>query len=154
YLAHRAGADHFLRIPDELDDLASLIADKQSRLISFPEPAITKEPALADATGRVLIIDDTETNRVLATRQLRQLGLASDTAQDGREGLDKAAGDRYATILVDDQMPVMDGAEFIRRWRAFEAANGRSRTPVIAMTAHAQVGDRERYLSIGADDYL
>jgi CheY-like chemotaxis protein/HPt (histidine-containing phosphotransfer) domain-containing protein len=91
---------------------------------------------------------------VLAARQLAELGLNCETATNGLEGLQKAIVDDYLAILVDASMPVMDGNEFVRRWRDFEATRGGSRTPVIAMTAHALAGDAERFKAVGTDDYL
>jgi CheY-like chemotaxis protein len=154
YRAHRVGADHIVRLPEELADIVTFLAAEKGQLSLPAVPGTARPKPFAAATDKILIIDDTETNRVLATRQLQQLGLASDTAADGQEGLEKAAARSYSAILIDDSMPVMDGAEFMRRWREFEAERGRPRTPLIAMTARAQVGEAERYLSLGADDYL
>jgi signal transduction histidine kinase/CheY-like chemotaxis protein/HPt (histidine-containing phosphotransfer) domain-containing protein len=155
YRAHRAGADHLIHFPDEVADIIPLAA-RAARHANAPTVAATEraKPFAAWAGKKILVIDDTLTNRVLAVRQLAELGLACDTAVNGLDGLEKATAGDYLAILVDASMPVMDGNEFVRRWRDFEAARGGSRTPVIAMTAHALAGDAERFKSIGTDDYL
>jgi len=102
----------------------------------------------------VLIIDDAATNCALAERQLARLGFASDCAENGQEGLNKAAAKTYSLILVDSSMPVMDGPTFTQNFREFERAHGRDHVPVIALTAHALRGDAERLLAAGMDDYL
>jgi CheY-like chemotaxis protein/HPt (histidine-containing phosphotransfer) domain-containing protein len=102
----------------------------------------------------VLVIDDTPMNVVIAQRQLAQMGLIPDTAADGREGLEKAMARPYAIILVDVSMPEMDGFEFTRRYRAFEA--GRAdwpRVPVVAVTGNALDGDEQACLDAGMDAY-
>jgi two-component system sensor histidine kinase/response regulator len=102
----------------------------------------------------VLIIDDAATNRPLAVRQLARLGLSSDSAQDGLEGLEKATSRNCSLILVDGSMPLMDGPTFAQRYREFEKSQGRPRLPLVAMTAHALRGDAERLTAAGMDDYL
>ena len=115
----------------------------------------TKPGALA---GRgdglpVLVIDDTAMNQAVVQRQLRRLGLSSEIAGDGARGLELATSRPYAAILVDCWMPVMDGYEFTRRFRAWEAETGR-RTPVIATTAHALTEDIGTSLEAGMDYHL
>lgn len=155
YRAHRAGADHTICFPEEFADLVTVAAcpsgktDVQATL-AHQRP----KPLAAWRERKVLVIDDTSTNRVLAARQLAELGLDCETATNGLEGLEKAMANDYVVILVDASMPVMDGNEFVRRWRDFETARGNSRTPVIAMTAHALAGDAERFKAAGTDDYL
>jgi two-component system, sensor histidine kinase and response regulator len=155
YRAHRAGADHLIHIPDDVADIVPLAA-RATRTAKAPTVAATERPKpfAAWAGRKILVIDDTLTNRVLAVRQLAELGLNSETAVNGLDGLEKATAGDYVAILVDASMPVMDGNEFVRRWRDFETARGGLRTPVIAMTAHALAGDAERFKSIGTDDYL
>ncbi|MBI1388996.1 MAG: response regulator [bacterium] len=101
----------------------------------------------------ILVVDDTATNRTLARNQLQELGCRCDFAVNGAEALEKACNQKYPLILVDCSMPIMDGFEFTRRFREFENQTG-ERTPVIAMTAHAVAGDRERCIDAGMDDYL
>jgi signal transduction histidine kinase/DNA-binding response OmpR family regulator len=105
------------------------------------------------STGRatVLVVDDNEINRLVAGELLRDFGYASDTACDGAEAIAKVERTTYAAILMDCQMPGMDGLEATRRIRAMPAPKGT--TPIIALTAHALAGDRERVLEAGMDDY-
>ncbi|MDP1525181.1 MAG: ATP-binding protein [Rhodocyclaceae bacterium] len=102
----------------------------------------------------VLLVEDNLTNQKLAQIQLRKLGYETHIVADGQQAV--AAFDTlpFAAILMDCQMPVMDGFEATTLIRKAEAAEGRPRIPIIAMTANAMQGDRERCLAIGMDDYL
>jgi signal transduction histidine kinase/CheY-like chemotaxis protein/HPt (histidine-containing phosphotransfer) domain-containing protein len=100
----------------------------------------------------VLVVDDNEINRLVAVDLLNELGYRSEIACDGQEALEKAGAGTYSAILMDCQMPRMDGYEATRRIRELPAPN--SRVPIIALTAHALVGDRDRVLSAGMDDYI
>ena len=153
YRALRAGADHVVSVPAGLAELALLAATDEHHP-SMAQRQAEKPTPFSAIKDKILVIDDTLTNRMLASRQLVQLGLACDVALDGGEGLEKAFANKYAAILVDGSMPVVDGAEFIRRWRAREKEQNAGRTPLIAMTAHTLVSDAQRFLSLGADDYL
>ncbi|HEY2033025.1 MAG TPA: ATP-binding protein [Rhizomicrobium sp.] len=153
YRAHRKGADYVVRIPQDIVDIPALITRTIKHVHAVSAPVGRAAP-FANSAGTILVIDDLHTNRMLAARQLQHLGLRCDSASDGSEGLAKASAGSYSAILVDGSMPTMDGSEFIRRWRALEASKGSMRLPVIAMTAHTLVGDAERFLSLGADDYL
>ena len=101
--------------------------------------------------ARVLLAEDNEVNRLVAQELLAELGIACDCAGDGLEAIDCAQRTRYAAILMDIQMPKLDGIETTRRLKA----DARTRdVPVVALTAHAMSGDRERFLQAGMDDYL
>jgi CheY-like chemotaxis protein len=117
-----------------------------------PVPVGT-EPA-PHADKRVLLVEDTEMNRQLARILLVRHGLTVDEAHDGAQALAALERQRYALVLMDCMMPVMDGYEATRRLRAWEAARSGPRTPVVALTASAVAGERERCLAAGADDYL
>lgn len=82
----------------------------------------------------VLVVDDYPINRMVAAKQLESLGLGCDVAADGRDGLERFQAGRYALVLTDLSMPVMDGYEFAKACRAFEEGTGR-RTPIAAMSA-------------------
>ncbi len=101
---------------------------------------------------RVLLVEDNLVNRELALELLHDLGLITDVAHHGREAVEKLQNTRYDLVLMDIQMPEMDGLEATRRIRAFEVHE--PHTPIIAMTAQAMSGDRERCLEAGMDDYL
>jgi CheY-like chemotaxis protein len=99
--------------------------------------------------GRVLVVDDSSINQVVAVRMLEKAGCRCDVAANGLEAVSALSSAPYDLVFMDCQMPEMDGFEATRRIRA----EGR-RVPIIAMTAGATVGDRERCLDAGMDDYI
>jgi len=108
------------------------------------------------ARARVLVVDDNLVNQRLAARMLEKLGCAVQVAQNGREAVDNWKRGSLDTIFMDVQMPEMDGFEATHLIREAEAtaAGALPRTPIVAMTAHALVDDRERCLSAGMDVYV
>jgi len=111
-----------------------------------------ERPALA--TGlQVLLVDDNAVNRKVASRLLERHGLVVTMAVDGRDAVEKWSAAEFDLVFMDVQMPVLDGFQATAEIRALEAARGRH-TPILAMTAHAMTGDRERCLQAGMDDYL
>ena len=126
-----------------------------SRYVSTPAAAVPAPAPALPATGkRVLLVEDTEMNRLLASILLKKLDWEVDEAHDGAQALAALEQQRYDIVLMDCMMPVMDGYEATRRFRLWEQAQARARTPVVALTASAIEGDRERCLAAGADDYL
>jgi two-component system sensor histidine kinase/response regulator len=103
--------------------------------------------------SRILVADDNETNQMVAVQMLRRLGCHSEVAANGLEVVEALKKIPFDAILMDCQMPEMDGYEATRAIRASEAASGRH-VPIIAMTANAMRGDREKCLQAGMDDYL
>jgi CheY-like chemotaxis protein len=103
------------------------------------EPAVAPSapgPVPAPLAGHVLLVEDNRINQMVAARMLGRLGLSHDIAEDGRVALEKLRRGDYDLVLMDMQMPVMDGIEATRALRALEAEQaGRRRLPVIAMTA-------------------
>jgi CheY-like chemotaxis protein len=103
---------------------------------------------------RLLLVEDNSVNLLVAQRLLQVLGCTVTTATDGEQGLLQLQTRAFDLVLMDCQMPVLDGYSATRRWREQEAAEGRPRLPIVAMTANAMAGDRERCLQAGMDDYL
>jgi PAS domain S-box-containing protein len=118
-----------------------------------PRPLPTVAQAEAERS-LILIVDDHPTNRVVIGRQLALAGYASEAAEDGEQGLAQWRSGRYALVLSDVHMPVMDGYQMARALRDEEKKSGRPRTPVVALTAAALKGEAERCLAAGMDDYL
>jgi CheY-like chemotaxis protein/anti-sigma regulatory factor (Ser/Thr protein kinase) len=102
----------------------------------------------------VLLVEDNPVNQKVAMMLLQRRGYRVQLAENGRAALEAFAHARFSAILMDMQMPVMDGIEATREIRNMEALRQVARTPIIAMTANAMEGDRERCLEAGMDDYI
>jgi CheY-like chemotaxis protein/HPt (histidine-containing phosphotransfer) domain-containing protein len=117
-------------------------------------PANLRQPAAIPAGGehkaRILVADDNATNQAVLLAQLGKLGYQADTAANGAEALEALGRGAYGLVLMDCEMPVMDGYEATRRIRA----SGDPHLPIVAVTASATPGDRARCLSAGMSDFL
>ena len=135
---------------DLLDALVQALA-----VPGIAAPARPRREAVGPAVRpmRVLLAEDNLVNQRLALRLLEKLGHTVAVAPNGQEALEAAAREAFDLILMDVQMPVVDGIEATGRIRRAEAATGRH-VPIIALTAHAMKGDRERCLAAGMDGYL
>ena len=100
----------------------------------------------------ILLVEDNPTNQLVAVRMLQQRGYEVDVASDGRGALDRYASRAYSAILMDCQMPVLDGYQATAEIRRRESAD--LHVPILAMTANTMKGDRDKCLSSGMDDYL
>ena len=112
-------------------------------------PAAEKGPVAGPLS--ILLVEDNAVNQRVACLMLQRLGYAPDTAANGTEAVQKALAGDYDLVLMDIQMPEMDGLEATRRIRK---ARDRGRPRIIALTAHALAGERERCMEAGMDDYL
>ncbi|MFC3658166.1 ATP-binding protein [Xanthomonas hyacinthi] len=118
------------------------------------DPDAAAGPASPPADYRLLLVEDNPANLLVAQKLLDVLGYRSDSAADGAAALAQLAAQPYDLVLMDCQMPVLDGYAATRQWRQSEAAAARPRLPIVAMTANAMAGDRQRCLEAGMDDYL
>jgi two-component system, sensor histidine kinase len=125
----------------------------QAAPVTHAPPAVTQ--ALPKLAGRVLVVDDNEVNALVAEAMLKRLGVAADRVVDGQQALAAMASGRYAAVLMDCRMPVLDGWSATRRWRLDEAARGGvPRLPIIGVTANVSAADREHCHAAGMDDFL
>ncbi len=145
------GSSFWFTIPFEVLSAPSL---------SQPHPGSASAPATVELstpprTGlRILIAEDNEVNQIVTREVLTQGGHTCDLVPDGRCAAESVRTARYDVVLMDCQMPVMDGFEATRLIRRNEAAVGGGRhTPIVALTANAMKGDRERCLEAGMDGY-
>ena len=99
---------------------------------------------------RILLVEDNEMNRDMLSRRLKRNGYEVVSAVDGQQGIDMALSERPDIIVMDMSLPVIDGWEATRRIKANDATR---KIPVIALTAHAMAGDREKAMEMGCDDY-
>jgi signal transduction histidine kinase/ActR/RegA family two-component response regulator len=125
-----------------------------------PAPAAQK-PAAATAVPselardlRVLLAEDNPVNQMVALKQLMKLGCMVDIAKNGIEAVEAWQKGKYQAILMDCEMPELDGYEAARKIRELETAHNLSPVRIIAMTAHAMQGDRDRCLAAGMNDYV
>ena len=120
-----------------------------------PLPSVAQPDAVADTVDsrRILVVEDNPVNREIAKYMLRELGHEVVLREDGKQALDILEHESFDLVLMDCQMPVLDGFSATRELRLREQATG-NRTPVIALTANAVKGDREACLEAGMDDYL
>jgi CheY-like chemotaxis protein len=100
--------------------------------------------------AKILLVEDNEMNRDMLSRRLKRLGHEVVIAVDGQQGVDMAGSESPDIILMDMSLPVIDGWDATRRVKANEATRG---IPVIALTAHAMAGDREKAIEAGCEDY-
>jgi CheY-like chemotaxis protein len=113
-------------------------------------PAADEGPADGVLAGlRILVVEDNSTNRIIATKLLEQIGAFVETASDGYLGVEAAARGGFDLILMDVQMPGIDGLEAARRVRALDTPAGR--TPIVALTANVLSHQRQAYLDAGMD---
>jgi signal transduction histidine kinase/CheY-like chemotaxis protein len=138
--------------PLRLSELYNCIVGSLSERIRLSSGRQPQAPMVKAGRGRLLIVDDNEINQYVAKEQVEQAGFEADIAPNGEVALAKLKSNRYNAVLMDCQMPVMDGYTATRLIREWEG--DRQHTPIIALTAHAMVGERDKVLAAGMDDYL
>ncbi|MBW8311667.1 MAG: response regulator, partial [Rhizobium sp.] len=164
---------HALLLPRQIggselrNAIGSFLSAQTSPRTPEPEPEPLPERTLVGPTGedsgdtgkgrlrgRILLVEDNPVNLMVAQRLVGLLGLHCETADNGEKALDRMQQGNLDLVLMDCQMPVKDGYTASREWRQFEVAQNLARLPIIAMTANAMAGDRQKCLDAGMDDYL
>lgn len=174
-LARQAGFVAYLTKPirhDQLSNclrtvlgLSGVVNEGTPAVATVPAPPLITQHTLADieSAPRILVAEDNLINQKLTIRILEKLGYQSDVVENGQEALAALAKGSYALVLMDCQMPVVDGFEATKLLRQREATAQESAAPdsytthhipIVALTANAMRGDRERCLAAGMDDYL
>lgn len=152
--------------PGELVTFLSAIVNKAP--LPKPDPVPVNEPSISvtveaaepetptrqSEKTRALVVDDNEVNRVITRRMLERMHVAVEVCADGSEAVRATMQDSYDIIFMDCQMPELDGYQATAEIRRQEQEQGRSSTVIVAMTANAMDGDKERCLSVGMNDYL
>jgi CheY-like chemotaxis protein len=138
--------------------ITGLLANQQRRhgedsVDAVPSPASPRRAAARSISRTILLTDDNVVNQRVALRILEREGHNVVIAGNGKEALAALDQQRFDVVLMDAQMPEMDGLETTAAIRQRERGTGK-RTPIIAMTAHAMTGDRERCLAAGMDGYI
>ena len=143
-----AGATHLLAEPFTGLDVLRVLGHE-------PGPEDVSDPAVPRTlAAHVLVVEDHPVNREVVTAVLESLGCRVSAAENGRKALDACCEARFDLVLMDIQMPEMDGRQATLGIRAHEAARGLPRMPVVALTANALKEDRDACLAAGMDDYL
>lgn len=108
----------------------------------------------AEISGRVLLVEDNATNQLLMGAILKKMQIQYDLAKDGLEAVTAFEERKYDLILMDENMPNMSGSQATQKIRELEMESNLGHTPIVALTANAMKGDRERFIQAGMDDYL
>ena len=135
--------------------LALVTGDESARQVrNLVQAANTSQASPGKLDGKVLLAEDNPVNQEVASAMLQTLGINARLAHNGQEAFTRLQEESFDLVLMDCQMPIMDGFEATARWRRYEQEQGLTPLPVIALTANAIVGDRERCLERGMSDYL
>ncbi len=145
-----SGIDQCISLPVTQRELHRIVG----QWLRLPPLFLGAPTATRPTSGRVLVVEDDATNQKLARAMLGKAGRQAELAGNGQEAVQVAAEGEFDVIFMDCQMPEMDGFAATREIRRRELEQRRPRTPIIAMTANALEGDRERCLEAGMDDYL
>jgi two-component system, sensor histidine kinase len=163
-LARAMGGDVTCRsVPGSGTTFEFTIAFRPTPKTPTPRPSLSEELAAARETstgpvarpGRVLVVEDNEVNALVVRGMLEQMGVTAELSVDGEQALARMSQVSFDLVLMDCQMPVLDGWEATRLWRTRERRlRQKQRVPIVALTASAAAGERERCLEAGMDDYL
>ncbi len=134
------GSKFYFTLPIQEGDKIQASADNSVNTLSYH--------------GKLLLVEDNKTNQMLMGAIFKKMGVDYDLAEDGLLAVEAYRNHSYNLILMDENMPNMSGSEAARQIRELEAVGGKPHTPIVALTANAMKGDRERFLNAGMDDYL
>jgi two-component system, sensor histidine kinase and response regulator len=151
----KLGVKSYLLKPIRKWELVSAIGKALGEAVAFtqPVPAASGTPATSVEGLHILLAEDNRVNQKVAIRTLEKMGHSVVVAENGRDAVSLVGKHTFDLVLMDIQMPILDGLTATRQIRDAES-EGRSYTPIIAMTAHAMKGDRERCLESGMDGYV
>lgn len=159
-ISKTAGFCHLATKPIRRNDLANMIADALAGR-SASESDVTDTPAppasvtvFGEFTANVLLAEDNAVNQEIAQEYLTRLGCTVTVVDNGRDAVDRFTESRFDIVLMDVQMPEMDGIEATRRIREIESGRNARQTPIIAATAHAFQEDRDKCIAAGMNDFL
>jgi PAS domain S-box-containing protein len=144
-----------IRLHALTDAVRSALGKPRGRLCSKGrQPQLEHQAAqVGDRAPRVLLVEDNPVNRLVATRLLQRMHVTVECAVHGLEALEALGASEFDLVLMDCQMPEMDGLQATQAWRELESRTG-EHLPIIALTAGAMSGDRQRCLEVGMDDYI
>ena len=158
--AHQVGIVTCVSKPLRQSELYAALAHARAGENFVPQPTVSLPPT-EPIIARVLLVEDNSINAEVATAMLNRIGCHVELAVNGREAIRHCSQQRFDIVLMDCQMPIMDGFEATRQLRRLEGerstnstANPTARLPIIALTANVMDGDRERCIDVGFDDYL
>jgi two-component system, sensor histidine kinase and response regulator len=140
--------DALATVMGTLEEVTALQEEKQRQLVT----SYSLKEAKARSRARILVAEDNQVNQKVAVKMLERLGYRADVAANGLEAVEALSRIPYSAVLMDVQMPEMDGHEAAKVIRQREGS--KRHTPIIAMTANAMQGDRENALDAGMDDYV
>ena len=149
--------DGYLTKPIKQSELLHVFSSKDEQVgerVTSNEQLETEEDETSVEKKRILLVEENEDNRLLVKTYLKKLPYIIDEAENGKIAVDLYRQNTYNLILMDVQMPVMDGHEATRAMRVLEAESGRSTTPIIALTAHAIKEEIDKCLAAGCDTHV
>jgi PAS domain S-box-containing protein len=157
------GVNHYVIKPVKRRELYAAISDAMAEIAAPAHPAVVPRHEVAlngsgahllDRPLSILLADDSSDNRLLVAAYLKKSGYALDEVEDGQAAVDQFMTRAYDVVLMDIQMPVLDGYGAVRKIRQWEVANGRGRTPIIALSAAALEADVLRAIEVGCDMHV
>ncbi len=152
-----SGSEFTLQLPLVNHDSAELVETPKGILQLFgklKQPLANELPDMAASAPTMLIVEDYKPNLLVACSYMDMLGLQYETAVNGQEAINLIKNNKYDIVLMDVQMPIMDGISATCAIRAWEKETGKEAIPIIGVTAYALKGDREKCLTAGMNDYI